>query len=859
MDRVGNGRESRFISIRKRGLPTETAACRLKSVMPTESSSKKTLRAKIAGLRSLLERSRAQKTTAAGESVNLETSEAGSVKFFPHILELMPGVIHVYDLEEKLLVFINPKMANILGYSPEEWEAMGEGVLPNLMCPADAPRFDEHIARVRTLADHERANFECRMRNSSGEWRWFQSSTAVFTRDDQGAVRQVISAALDITEHKATAEALAVSNRKNQFLADIIERSAQPFAVAYPDGRIGQVNMAFERLTGYAAEEIRSLDWTTMLTPPEWREMEREKLEELQRTGEPVRYEKEYLRKDGTRVPVELLVNQRSDPHGRVEYFYSFLSDITARKQSEEALRHSEQLHRMAFDLAPEGMAYVGLDQRFIKVNRSLCEITGYSVDELLRINVLSLTHPDDSAADGIIYQKFLRNELPRYENSKRYLRKDGTIRWVVVTARMVTDADGEPIHTIGVIRDITEQKRLEETERQLHTIVAEEKEKLHALLNSISDEIWFADPQGRFTLVNQSGIQEFRLPDSDPTDARELARSLEVLRPDGSVRPVEEAPPLRALRGEVVRNEEEIIRTPATGDLRYRQVNSSPAKDASGNIFGSVSVVRDISELKRIEEEIRNLNRELEKRVGERTMSLQTAVDELESEIVNRQRLEREILEISEREQSRFGQDLHDGLGQELAGLSMVGSVLAKRLESESHASSKLAGDLADSIRSTIDSARLLAKGLYPVELDRFGLLLALEDLANRTSQRYGISCELQVSGKPRQLDKVNKIHIYRIVQECIGNSIKHGQSKRILIEAEASEGGHIFSVTDDGVGFQPSSGSSGMGMHLMDYRARTIGGEIQIERPAGGGCRIICRIPAKALPAEGEGSPAG
>ena len=123
------------------------------------------------------------------------------------------------------------------------------------------------------------------------------------------------------------------------------------------------------------------------------------------------------------------------------------------------------------------------------------------------------------------------------------------------------------------------------------------------ALIDSIPDEVWFADAQGRFTLANPSALREFNIGASGLVDVEEMARSLEVYRADGSPRPVEEAPPLRALNGETVRNQEELVRTPVHGELRYRQVSASPVRDAAGNIVGSVSVVRDITERKRAEQ----------------------------------------------------------------------------------------------------------------------------------------------------------------------------------------------------------------------------------------------------------------
>ena len=137
--------------------------------------------------------------------------------------------------------------------------------------------------------------------------------------------------------------ALRETHREMELLARLLEQAEQPFAVGYPDGRMGRVNRAFEALTGYTTAELRALDWSTALTPPEWRESEKQKLEELTRTGQPVRYQKEYRRKDGARVPIELLVHLMRDPEGRPEYYYCFLTDITARRRAEQAARESAE------------------------------------------------------------------------------------------------------------------------------------------------------------------------------------------------------------------------------------------------------------------------------------------------------------------------------------------------------------------------------------------------------------------------------------------------------------------------------------------------------------------------------------
>jgi len=279
-----------------------------------------------------------------------------------------------------------------------------------------------------------------------------------------------------------------------------------------------------------------------------------------------------------------------------------------------------------------------------------------------------------------------------------------------------------------------------------------------------------------------------------------------------------------------------------ASGEVRWVEVYSTPVE--SGGRLLLYSIIHDITERKQAQEQISTLNRELESRVLDRTNELQETVTALETEIQNRHRLERGILEISEREQCRLGQDLHDGLGQELSGIAMLGVVLTKKLRAQNNPLANDADKLATYVSRALDSTRRLAKGLYPIELERSGLRLALQELADQTRSLTRISCEVRHNGAEPKLDKPTEIHIYRIIQECIGNAVKHAMPKQIIIETHTGDGMHIFSVTDDGKGFAVPTGSFGMGLHLMHYRARLIRAELTIEQPETLGCRITCRL---------------
>jgi PAS domain S-box-containing protein len=150
-------------------------------------------------------------------------------------------------------------------------------------------------------------------------------------------------------------EQLRKAAEQNRLLSDLLEHSEQPFGIGYPDGKLGYVNAAFERLTGYSRKELEEMDWASVLTPPQWRSMEQAKLEELRVTGRPARYEKEYIRKDGTRVPIELLVHLVKDGQELPLYYYSFITDISERKRAEEALsRVNDELEQRVTERTSE-------------------------------------------------------------------------------------------------------------------------------------------------------------------------------------------------------------------------------------------------------------------------------------------------------------------------------------------------------------------------------------------------------------------------------------------------------------------------------------------------------------------------
>jgi PAS domain S-box-containing protein len=211
--------------------------------------------------------------------------------------------------------------------------------------PEDRSAVDTAVKRAVDGADDGAYRQEFRVVWPDGTVRWVSSHGRVFFRNEGSQRRAVrfIGANRDITDRREIEAAAMEARRQKDFVAEVVELSSQAFAVGYPDGRLGLFNQAFERLTGYAGEELHRMDWQHVLTPPEWHADEQSMLEKLRRTGKAVTYRKEYIRKDKSRIPVELLVGAIVDSQGDVSYYYAFITDITERLQTEGAIQRSLQ------------------------------------------------------------------------------------------------------------------------------------------------------------------------------------------------------------------------------------------------------------------------------------------------------------------------------------------------------------------------------------------------------------------------------------------------------------------------------------------------------------------------------------
>jgi two-component system sensor histidine kinase NreB len=206
---------------------------------------------------------------------------------------------------------------------------------------------------------------------------------------------------------------------------------------------------------------------------------------------------------------------------------------------------------------------------------------------------------------------------------------------------------------------------------------------------------------------------------------------------------------------------------------------------------------------------------------------------------------LEKQILEISERERRRIGQDLHDGLGQHLTGIELMVQALERKLQPRSKEEAAQAGRISEHVIDAIRQAKALSRGLSPVGVEANGLMSALQELALnirdifRANVSFHARCPVLIS------DNAAATHLFRIAQEAISNAVKHGKALNVELEIDQKPNEILLSIKDDGAGFSPGQDRGGMGLRIMAYRAEMIGGKLTVQSSEGRGTKVVCTVP--------------
>jgi PAS domain S-box-containing protein len=411
----------------------------------------------------------------------------------------------------------------------------------------------------------------------------------------------------------------------------------------------------------------------------------------------------------------------------------------------------------------------------------------------------------------------------------------DGTRRNVIVAPRALRDERGKITGAINCLHDVTERKRVTEesraSEERFRLLVEGARDYAMFLLapdNTIT--FWSSGAERVFGWTQDEALGQTGAMIFTPGDRRkgEVEKEIETARKEG-----------RAL--------DRRFHLRKDGSRLWTDGVLMRIDDDAGAVRGFAKVARNATDQRRAEEELAHARDEMEQRVLERTRELVAMNNELERTMADRQQLERELLEISEREKRRIGEDLHDMICQELTATALFLKSTAQRIADDSSAAAKTLEESAQTVNRNVVIARELARGLQAVELTASGLKNALRDLAASACDNSGIKCHVKIARGVHVPDDTVALHLYRIAQEAVTNAVKHSQAKNILISLDRNKTHTCVSVQDDGKGFVPRKRGKGLGLHMMRYRANSLGGELKIERRKTGGTDITCVIPTR------------
>jgi len=469
------------------------------------------------------------------------------------------------------------------------------------------------------------------------------------------------------------------------------------------------------------------------------------------------------------------------------------LKDMTTKlEHTQEMLQTSEDKYRQLVENADCIILRIGKDGKITFFNEFAQKFFGYTEQQILGKKVVgTIINKKDSSSrntDELIRDIKQHPELyATYENE--IICKDGRQVWVAWANKAIHNEQGNITEILCVGHDITERKLMEK-----------KLQLLAAAVHNSNDAITILDLKGNIISWNLSAERIYGYNEAE-------AKKMNIRR----IIPDHKQDEMMSLTEKVLKG----------GNIEFFETQRLTKNNRILDISLTATALKD----------------EKEKPF---------AITTTERDITERRFLEKEILDITERERELIGQEMHDGIGQALTGIAVKCKGLALKLKGKSSDEMKDALAISKLANNAIAQTRDLAKMLYPVDIETGGLVSALKSLASNAEKTMEVTCRFRCGKSVSVKDLVEAKQIYRIVQEAITNAVRHGKANNININLRLTKKGTVLLVENDGLDFPKlSPRKKGLGLKIMKYRTDLIGGSLDIRKGDKGGTVVTCIFP--------------
>ena len=693
--------------------------------------------------------------------------------------------------------YISPAVEKIYGRSATEFFD-NKNIWLEAVHPDDRERAENSH---QTLLETGSKDLEYRIVRPTGEIRWLRDRARLIC-DDRGEPIRMDGLATDITARK-------IAEGERQKLALIVENSSEFISMSDIEGQLIFINEAGRSLIGLdRLEDVLQATIADCMPDSAWVELTKVILPEVLAGGQWTGESQLRHFKTGAILDVQMNIFLVRHPQtGEPLCLATVMRDISDRKRSERELRESEERFRKIFAEGPLGMAVVELDYRFSKVNARLCQMVGYPEEELMTLTFPDITHPEDIDADTKLAQQLFAGEIPYYTLEKRYIKKDGEILWIWLTACMIRDEAGQPLYSLAIIEDISDRKQYE-------AALEKERQQLRQIIANAPVAIAMFDREMRYLAYSNKWLADYNLLQEQSIVGRSHYQLFPYL--SEKWKDIQR----RALAGENISNPEDIFER-EDGSKFYLRWAIDPWYGTDGQVGGIIMVTDRIDEL-----------------VQAREAALENV-----------------------RMKSEFLANMSHEIRTPMNGvLGMAGLLVETELNGEQRDFVETiqisAENLLAIINDILDFSKLEA-GEMELEILDFDPNSCLEDVADLlASEAHKKEVELASWISPLVPRKLqgDAGRLRQILMNLVGNALKFTESGEVTIQAllqsqTSEEVVLLFCVTDTGIGiasekqsklFESFSqvdssttrkyGGTGLGLAICKQLAELMGGEIGV-----------------------------